>query len=82
VEFRLRAEPGKDIFIGGSFNNWSPTTMKLEDKGTGLYTVTLHLPAGRHEYKFVVNDVWQVDPENSEKLQNGFGEMNSVITVG
>jgi 1,4-alpha-glucan branching enzyme len=82
VEFRLQTESGTNIFVAGTFNNWSPTKMKQKDKGAGFYSITLNLPVGRHEYKFVVDDVWQVDPENPETVQNAFGSLNSIITVG
>jgi 1,4-alpha-glucan branching enzyme len=82
VEFRLKAEPGREIFIAGTFNDWDPTDTKLKENRAGLYSIAFHLPVGLHEYKFVVNGIWEVDPENPEKLQNAFGEVNSVITVG
>jgi 1,4-alpha-glucan branching enzyme len=81
VEFRFQTEPGKDVFIAGAFNNWNPRETKLEEKETGVYTVALQLSVGRHEYKFVVDDVWHIDPENPETAPNPFGSMNSVVTV-
>ena len=81
VEFRFQAEPGKNIVVAGAFNNWNPTKMTLTDKGDGLYTVTVHLPPGSHEYKFVVNGVWQIDSQNPEMVQNDFGSMNSIIML-
>ncbi|MBI5593725.1 MAG: hypothetical protein HY881_25005 [Deltaproteobacteria bacterium] len=81
VEFRLQAEPGKNIFVAGTFNNWNPIKMKQTDKGGGLYTITFHLPPGSHEYKFVVDDDWQIDSKNPETVQNAFGSMNSIVTL-
>ena len=81
MEFRLQAEPGKNIFVAGTFNGWNPTKTKLKDKGDGLYTVTLHLSPGLYEYKFVVDDIWQTDPQNPEMVKNEFGSMNSVVTL-
>lgn len=81
VEFRLQAEPGKNIFLAGTFNNWNPIRMKQKDQEEGLYAITLHLPPGSHEYKFVVDDVWQIDFKNPETVQNDFGSMNSVVTL-
>jgi 1,4-alpha-glucan branching enzyme len=81
VEFSVQAEPGKNIFLAGTFNNWNPIRMKQKKKEDDLYTITLHLPPGSHEYKFVVDDVWQIDPKNPETVQNDFGSMNSVVTL-
>lgn len=44
VEFNLQAEPGKNIFLAGTFNNWNPIRMKQKNKEEDLYTITLHLP--------------------------------------
>jgi len=81
IEFRFQADPGKDVFIAGSFNDWNPTKTKLKDKGDGLYTVKLQLRSGAHEYKFVVDDIWQVDPQNPETMDNACGSINSVVTL-
>ena len=55
--------------------------IKLEDNGAGEYTAVLQLPAGRHEYKFVVDDVWTNDPQNPETVPNDCGSMNNVLIV-
>ena len=81
VEFILRAGPGKNIFVAGAFNGWNPTKEQLKNKEVGLYAVTLHLLPGIHEYKFVVDDIWQTDPENPVMVKNTFGSMNSVVTL-
>ncbi|MBU0717027.1 MAG: glycogen-binding domain-containing protein [Planctomycetes bacterium] len=80
VTFRFRGEPGGDVFVAGTFNQWDPTTHKLAWKN-GAYTVSLSLQKGKHEYKFVVNGMWCVDPECPDWAPNGHGSLNSVITV-
>lgn len=81
IEFWFQAESGKEIFIAGSFNNWNPARTKLKDTGDGLYKVTIHLSHGTHEYKFVMDDIWLIDPKNPETVENAFGSMNSVVTL-
>jgi 1,4-alpha-glucan branching enzyme len=81
VEFKLRTEPEKNVFVAGTFNDWDPRQTKLEEKETGIYTGALRVPVGRHEYKFVVDSDWWIDPDNSEVSPNSFGSMNSVMTV-
>lgn len=80
VKFQLQAEPGCEVFVAGSFNSWNPrkNRMKFEN---GVYAATITVPAGRHEYKFVVDGVWCVDPSCAEWVPNGLGSLNSVITV-
>lgn len=45
-------------------------------------SVTVDLPPGRHEYKFVVDGHWVIGLDNARWAFNGFGTFNSVVTVG
>jgi 1,4-alpha-glucan branching enzyme len=81
VTFSFQTEKGKDVFIAGTFNNWQPGKTKLKYNGAGKYTTAIRLSAGRHEYKFIVNDEWCVDPQNPETIPNHCGSMNNVIIV-
>ena len=82
VTFQIRVEKGSEVYVAGSFNGWNPKKDKLTYKESGgTYSTTLLLGKGRHEYKFVVNEVWCVDPECAEWTPNGLGSLNSVIVV-
>lgn len=81
VTFELRAEPGSDVFVAGSFNNWEPTGKQMTHDD-GLYAATLLLAPGRYEYKFVIDGIWCLDPECPDWVPNGHGSLNSVIVVG
>jgi len=81
VAFTIEAEKGSDVYVAGTFNGWNPRKNKLRFKN-GVYTTSILLPPGRYEYKFVVNDVWCVDPACSEWTPNNIGSLNSVKTVG
>ena len=82
VSFQMAVEPGSEVFVAGSFNNWDPKQHRMSDNpGSGHCKTTLVLPAGRHEYKFVVNGEWRVDPACSDSIPNEFGSLNSVLTV-
>jgi 1,4-alpha-glucan branching enzyme len=80
VKFQIQAEKGSEVYIAGTFNNWSAKKNKLAFKD-GVYSTSILLPKGRHEYKFVVNGVWCVDPECAEWAPNGLGSLNSVIVA-
>ena len=82
VTFRLDCEPGSKVFIAGTFNDWRPQAKAMKDKnGKGQFEVSALLPRGRHEYKFIVDDEWRVDPECPNWVQNEHGTLNSVIEV-
>jgi 1,4-alpha-glucan branching enzyme len=82
VRFQLVRDPGNEVYVAGTFNNWDshahPLTF-LPDAGS--YLATLTLPPGRHEYKFVVNGKWCPDPKCPETVPNPLGDVNSVIVV-
>jgi len=81
ISFQLTVEPGSEVFVAGSFNNWNPMQHRMMDHpGNGHCKMTLMLPAGRHEYKFIVNGEWVTDP-TSEWTPDGCGALNSVLTV-
>lgn len=72
--------PVKQVGLAGSFNNWRPVAMKKQKNG--VYALELNMSKGHHEYKFVVDGVWQSDPENTNTVQNALGSVNSVVFVG
>ncbi len=82
VTFRVCTQPGCEVSVAGTFNGWKPGELKLKQvDGQGIYQTRVKLPLGRHEYKFVVDQVWCVDPACPEMAANEFGSLNSVIQV-
>ncbi len=70
------------VFLAGSFNDWNDAKTRMTDPDNdGTYTVTLLLPQGTYQYKFVVDGQWQQDPNNPEGSDDGFGGQNSVLKV-
>jgi 1,4-alpha-glucan branching enzyme len=80
VHFELMAEPGSKVFLAGTFNDWDPTQIELAESN-GVYSASVLVPVGRHEYKFVINGVWTADPRCPEWVPNALGTLNSVLTV-
>ena len=82
VTFTVRADAGKAVYLAGSFNAWNPAAKQMKDaKKNGVYSTIVLLAPGTYEYKFVVDGVWQADPECADFVQNDCGTLNSVITV-
>ena len=84
VTFRYSSDkPVKDVYLAGSFNNWNNKQYRMEETEIkGIYSTTSSLEEGDYEYKFFVDGEWIIDLNNPEKLPDGFGGFNSVITVG
>ncbi len=82
VTFTVRADATSRVFLAGSFNSWDPTAKEMTDKkGEGVFTATLSLLPGDHQYKFVIDGTWCADPENPDWVQNDHGTLNSVVHV-
>lgn len=82
VSFEVFAEPGSKVFVAGTFNNWNPKKNPLKDNpDSGHYKAALILQRGAHEYKFVVNGVWSMDPNSVDWIPNSLGSINSVVYV-
>ncbi len=79
--FRLQGfANAKKVCLAGTFNNWSPGGFTMEKQGDE-WIIQQHLAPGKHQYKFVVDGKWIVDPANKLREPNEFGEENSVIWV-
>ncbi|MBT3316773.1 hypothetical protein HN388_02230, partial [bacterium] len=69
-------------FVAGEFNDWSTSGTPMTDDGNGIYTVTVDLSAGSYMYKFIVDGNWIADPDNQNSADDGFGGLNSLVTIG
>lgn len=68
------------VILSGTFNGWSERQllMRRTESGWGL---TLELPPGRYEYKFIVDGQWMHDPMNEKVVSNQHGTLNSVLNI-
>lgn len=91
--FRFEAPSAKVVQIAGNWpeNNWlagqaqtgSFLVGEMKDlDGDGVWERTEPLPAGRYQYKFVIDRVnWKFDPNNPQRVDDGFGGFNSLLIV-
>lgn len=82
VRFVLYAPGAHHVAVAGTFNQWDRNAAPLVPAGvSGVWTTTLALPAGQHQYAFVVDGArWVVDP-GAPAVDDGFGRRNSVVAV-
>lgn len=83
VRFVIAAPGASTVSLVGDFNAWNVRATPLEaTENEGIWTVTVPLPAGRHEYAFVVDgELWLPDPNAPAAGTADFGPANSVVTV-
>ena len=82
VRFVLYAPGAKRVAVAGTFNQWDQNAAPLVPAGTsGIWTTTLALSVGQHQYAFVVDgERWVADP-GAPAVDDGFGRRNSVVAV-
>ena len=78
--------PGaRSVEVVGSFNDWSRGMLHLRDENhDGIWHGAAVLPAGQHEYMFVVDgERWVPDPLAGRYVDDGFGggSQNSLLIV-
>jgi hypothetical protein len=80
VQFRLQSSDAREVRLAGSFTHWQPQ-YQLHETAPGLWTVTLPLAPGVHDYAFIIDGQrWVTDPF-AAAVQDGFGGSNSRITL-
>jgi hypothetical protein len=83
VEFVLVAPGASRVVLVGDFNGWShgATPLRASER-SGIWSVTIPLAPGRHEYAFLVDGKqWRPDPRAPLAPGDDFGAPNSVLTV-
>ncbi len=79
--FRLKGYGNaQSVFLAGDFNNWSPKALAMKKDGDD-WVFSVHLFAGKHLYKFIVDGEWMIDPSNKLWEQNEYGTGNSIVWV-
>jgi 1,4-alpha-glucan branching enzyme len=81
IEFTLNQPQARSAAVVGSFNGWDVSRTPMSPASEGSWKATVWLPAGRYEYRFVVDGQWMSDPGAKEHVQNTFGSTNSVLVV-
>lgn len=60
----------KSVSIVGAFNYWGRNTNPLQKDSNGVWMIKLVVPKGKMVYRFVVDNLHILDPENSDKEGN------------
>ncbi|HLW68113.1 MAG TPA: glycogen-binding domain-containing protein [Gemmataceae bacterium] len=81
ITFSLAAPDAKSVSVAGTFCDWDTSTYPLKKDAIGTWKRIVTLAPGRYEYRFIVDDVWIVDPDCLERTANPFGGENCVLNV-
>ena len=64
--FRVWAPNADQVYVAGTFNNWSQTATPLAAEGQGYWAIEIPGAKAGDEYKFVIvngsQELWRIDP--------------------
>lgn len=93
VLFQFDAPSAHIVQVAGSWpeNNWLSGQAQTgsfrigemtDEDHDGVWTRYENLPPGRYQYKFKIDEVnWKEDPNNPQKVDDGYGGNNSLLIV-
>lgn len=80
INYEIILDNAKEVQLAGDFNGWQPSKNPLQKDGSKWFA-NLELYPGNYAYQVVIDDKWQLDPNEPEQRSNGMGGYNSVMKV-
>jgi len=74
-------ESAKKVILSGSFNDWNERDLVML-KSQNSWILPVYLQDGTYQYKFIVDKNWITDPKCKTNIDDGFGNINSVQSIG
>lgn len=81
VTFSYSAPSAQTVVLAGDFTSWNQAPVSLKKDKAGVWKKTISLPAGRYEYRLLVDGEWRDDPQCTNRQPNQFGGENCVCVV-
>jgi hypothetical protein len=79
--FRCHAPSAREVSLVADFNGWDPAANPLRPDRDGWWQTEARVPAGPHQYAYLV-DGTAVEPADAEAtVDDGFGGQNGLIWV-
>lgn len=81
VEFTFDAPEAQQVLLVGDFTQWDSNPIRLAREEQGVWRARVPLTPGCHEYRYIVDGVWQCDPCCCDCVPNPFGSCNCLVHV-
>lgn len=78
ILFTYSTTKAKNVSIAGDFSNWKPIKMKRGKNGVWFYFLAEYKDKSQVRYKFLVNNIWITDPNNTYSVDDGYGSYISM----
>lgn len=81
VDFSFHAPGAFSVNVVGSFNKWTPGSLRLEKDSAGTWRGKMLLKPGIYQYRVFVDGEWFDDPGAEKTAPNEFGTRNAILEV-
>ncbi|MDI6642299.1 MAG: glycogen-binding domain-containing protein [Elusimicrobiota bacterium] len=87
VLFQLNSPSARTVTLAGEFNGWEhrpdqARVIHLKKDLDGIWRTTVNISPGRYQYKYVLDyQTWILDPYNPYTIDDGAGNLNSLLIV-
>ena len=81
VTFTYLAPEAQNVLLAGDFTGWDQAPLAMKKDKSGLWKKVVSLPAGKYEYRLLVDGQWRDDPQCPNRQPNQFGSENCVCVV-
>lgn len=81
VTFSYAAPEATSVLLAGDFTGWQQAPLAMKKDRKGVWKKSISLPAGRYEYRLLVDGEWRDDPQCPNRQPNQFGGQNCVCIV-
>ena len=79
IIFEYDSQNAQSVYLAGSMNDWDTSATPMQKEEDGVWRVLLDLDFGSYSYKFFVDGNWQLDQDNPDIEDDGYGGSNSII---
>ncbi|HTY13130.1 MAG TPA: isoamylase early set domain-containing protein [Candidatus Omnitrophota bacterium] len=81
VKFTFKANKEyHTVYVAGDFTEWQDHPIMMKKGRGNSWSALTPMAQGEHEYKFIVDGEWMLDP-SANRRSNNIGSENSVIKV-
>jgi len=81
AKFTLKSDQSyKSVYVAGDFTDWQDHPIMMKKGRGNTWSALAPMASGEHEYKFIADGQWMLDPA-APRRSNNIGSENSVIRV-
>jgi 1,4-alpha-glucan branching enzyme len=79
--FHIHAPAAQKVLLAGDFTDWQQRAIPMRKGEDGLWTASVSLPPGTHQYLFIIDGQWCADPACPFHVPNAYGGQNMLRQV-